>query len=1085
MQQHSSENNGLTAMLGKAKIAATACESTVHSICTGEKPRESLRVLVVEDDKTLAGLLAKCFGEHGYLQDVAYSCREASMRFTDGEYDIAVLDHHLPDGLGDLLLRAFRAENQDCVCVMITTDPNPKLALEWIQAGAAAYLRKPFDPEYLVEQCTRAFRERALLRVKDLLEERTQALHNSEEIQVLQTITEVMGETVGRRQALESREKKSKERRLLLDTIDTQVWSLTDTETYGRLNRAHADFLGLDIKNIAYKRLEEFLSAKEANVCKTSNIEVFKTRRPVYTEEWLTNANGQDRLLAITKTPTLDENENVEYVVCTGTDITERKRVEAALDDSRRRLEYVIAGTNVGTWEWNVQTGQTVFNERWADIIGYTLEEISPVSIDTWVKFCHPDDMAESERLLKECFDGRSEYYNCECRMRHKDGSWVWVLDRGKLFTRTGDGKPEWMFGTHLNITLRKNAEEEVRAQHEFSESLIETAQAIILVLDTKGRILRFNSYMEELTGWGLDEVKGKNWFEIFVKPEEDPVIKPLFKKAIDGIPTRGHVGCIITRDGREVFIEWYDKTLKNKDGNTIGLLAVGQDVTERMRTEQRLRESENNLRLLFDSIGDIMIVASLEGHILFSNQTAKEKLGYSDSELSKMHLLEWHRPEDREEAEGIFTAILKGRRKDCPLPLSTKDGLLIPAETRVWLGKWSGADCVYGICKDLSVEQEAQQRFERIFYSNPSPMALSTMPDRCFFNVNQAFVNVIGYAPEEIIGKTANDIGLFTDANVQSIISDTLESDGRISDIELKIRCKDGTLRDGLFWGEVIRNQGRRFFLSLMLDITEKKRLEAERRNLENRLHQREKTDSLSRMAGAVAHLFNNSLTAVIGNLQLLAEDLSPDETSFKYLKKAQMAARRATDTSGRMLTLLGYSRGEPARIDLADVCRRSLAKLEADIPTGAAMIWDMTDLGPVVRADANQFDQVVSALVTNAWEALDPAGKVRVSVGTVNSADIPEMHRFPVEWEPAVDRYACLSVTDTGRGLAPETIRRIFDPFFSDKFIGRGLGLAVVLGIVKSWNGCLAVESAPGRGSVFRMFLPLSPEGVSHLEC
>ena len=142
-------------------------------------------------------------------------------------------------------------------------------------------------------------------------------------------------------------------------------------------------------------------------------------------------------------------------------EIHDRKQAEAALEDQKRRLDYILQGTNVGTWEWNVQTGETIFNAHWAAIIGYSLEEISPTSIDTWLQFCHPDDLTESTRLLQLCFDRASEYYHYECRMRHKDGSWIWVLDRGKVATWTKEGKPEWMFGTHQDITKRKRAEEE------------------------------------------------------------------------------------------------------------------------------------------------------------------------------------------------------------------------------------------------------------------------------------------------------------------------------------------------------------------------------------------------------------------------------------------------------------------------------------------------------------------------------------------------------------------------------------------------------------------------------------------------
>jgi diguanylate cyclase (GGDEF)-like protein/PAS domain S-box-containing protein len=143
-------------------------------------------------------------------------------------------------------------------------------------------------------------------------------------------------------------------------------------------------------------------------------------------------------------------------------EIIVRKQAESSLAKERQRLAYILAGTNVGTWEWNVQTGETIFNKRWANIIGYNLEELAPISIDTWTKFVHPDDLKISSDLLEKHFNGELDYYECEARMRHKDGSWVWVLDRGRISTKTDDGKPLLMSGTHQGITRQKQIEEKI-----------------------------------------------------------------------------------------------------------------------------------------------------------------------------------------------------------------------------------------------------------------------------------------------------------------------------------------------------------------------------------------------------------------------------------------------------------------------------------------------------------------------------------------------------------------------------------------------------------------------------------------------
>jgi PAS domain S-box-containing protein len=160
----------------------------------------------------------------------------------------------------------------------------------------------------------------------------------------------------------------------------------------------------------------------------------------------------------------LVRNEAGELIAIRGYlyDQSQQKEAEQALESERLRLAGIIEGTHVGTWEWNVQTGETIFNERWAEIIGYSLEEISPVSINTWMQFAHPDDLKASGEQLQKHFKGELDYYDFESRMRHRNGQWVWVLDRGKVITWTEDGKPLIMRGTHQDITERKEAEAEL-----------------------------------------------------------------------------------------------------------------------------------------------------------------------------------------------------------------------------------------------------------------------------------------------------------------------------------------------------------------------------------------------------------------------------------------------------------------------------------------------------------------------------------------------------------------------------------------------------------------------------------------------
>jgi PAS domain S-box-containing protein len=148
---------------------------------------------------------------------------------------------------------------------------------------------------------------------------------------------------------------------------------------------------------------------------------------------------------------------------CVFQDITQRKKAEDQLRDERLRLENIIKSTNVGTWEWNVQSGEITINKRWAEIIGYTMEELGPITIDSCKKHFHPDDFGLSQTAIKKHFSGELEHYESEVRMKHKNGSWVWVLDNGQLLNRTEDGQPLMMMGTHLDVTERHHMQERLQ----------------------------------------------------------------------------------------------------------------------------------------------------------------------------------------------------------------------------------------------------------------------------------------------------------------------------------------------------------------------------------------------------------------------------------------------------------------------------------------------------------------------------------------------------------------------------------------------------------------------------------------------
>jgi PAS domain S-box-containing protein len=263
---------------------------------------------------------------------------------------------------------------------------------------------------------------------------------------------------------------------------------------------------------------------------------------------------------------------------------------------------------------------------------------------------------------------------------------------------------------------------------------------------------------------------------------------------------------------------------------------------------------------------------------------------------------------------------------------------------------------------------------------------------------------------------------------------------------------------------------------------ITERKKAEEAKANLRLVKLQLYKAESLERMAGAIAHLFNNHLQLTLGNLELALDCLPANAIPRKYLINAIKANRRSSDVSGLLLTYLGQNTSQLETLDLSKICQQCLSGIEALIPSGISIENNFMSPGPVVHANASQLQQVLTILITNAWEAIkDATGGISVVTKTVPTSIIPNAHVSHIEWETTSKMFACLEVTDTGCGIVDEEMDKIFDPFYTTKFTGRGLGLAVAMSLVRAWDGIIHVKSEAQKGSCFRVFLPLA-QAESH---
>ncbi|MFH1985356.1 MAG: ATP-binding protein [Pseudomonadota bacterium] len=292
------------------------------------------------------------------------------------------------------------------------------------------------------------------------------------------------------------------------------------------------------------------------------------------------------------------------------------------------------------------------------------------------------------------------------------------------------------------------------------------------------------------------------------------------------------------------------------------------------------------------------------------------------------------------------------------------------------------------------------------------------------------------------------------------------------------------GSLQIAMLYAEQISAaiENASLYQAVHHELAERKRLEEEQRKWERQQQQLEKANSLNSMAGAIAHHFNNQLGVVMGSLELAIDELPRDAEITEILAIAMKGARKAAEVSGSMLTYLGQTTGLRTPLNLCETCRQSLPLLQTAAPKGLVIKADLPSPGLILSANANQIQQVLTHLVTNALEAVgERQGAVDLTLKKVSYEHISDVNRYPIDWQANDLIYACIEVADAGCGIAEANIEKLFDPFFSSKFTGRGLGLPVVLGIVKTHGGVITVESRQGKGSTFRVYLPMPLEDVA----
>jgi PAS domain S-box-containing protein len=670
-----------------------------------------------------------------------------------------------------------------------------------------------------------------------------------------------------------------------------------------------------------------------------------------------------------------------------------------------------------------------------------------------------------------------------------------------------------FLFGSSVFVWkgIRYLRERAARAQATLDDNirrriLIEQSRDGIVVLDEEGKVWEANKCFAEMLGYTIEEVQQLyvwDWDVLATREELLHAIKDVGPKG-DHFETQHR-----RKDGTVFDVEISTNGALYSDRKQV--FCVCRDISARKKNEQRVRESEAKfrsayslMRMLCDNVPDMIWAKDLDKRYLFANKAicanllnaadTDEPIGKNDIFFAERERTqhadnpEWHTFGEicRDSDAIIMDSRIPGQFDEYGnvqgrfLFLDVHKSPFIDENGKVIGTVGSARDVTF--VKTLEKQlQESERKFRGVFLASPLGIVVVDRDTTRFLEANTSFLEMLGYNEEELLTKRVADITHPDDWEFEKVKIKEIEChpDKKIS-IEKRYLKKDGSICWGqLTIGFFVSQGAGRIVIGNVVDISERKRIEEENRHLEAQNQQLQKADSLGIMAGAIAHHFNNQLAVVIGNLEMAIEDLPFDSPTVRILTEAIEGASKAAEVSGALRMYLGQTTGLQTPLNLSQACRRILHLLKVATPAGVHLEIDLPAQGPVISGNMNQLQQVVTNLITNALEASEETQKpVTLNVTTIDADDIQTAHRLPIGWQPQDTRYACLAVRDTGCGIADDDIDKLFDPFFTSKFTGRGLGLAVTLGIVKAHGGAVAVESDISQGSTFRIYLPLTEE-------
>ena len=1024
-----------------------------------QRMNRKLQILHLEDDPDFAEWVRSLFAQDGL--DVELKCvgdRAAFEAALDaGAFDVIVSDYHLPSFSGLDALAMVRKKNPHIPFILVSGTIGEQAAIESLRAGATDYLLKQ-QPDRLPSAVRRAVQEaeeRARLRAAET-------------------------ELVRREKHFRTLTENSLDVLCILSRDGNFLYASPSIER--ALGYKPEELRGQNF--FARLHPDDLLPVQEAFQFALDHPE--RTVKKQFRHQ---NKNGEWRHLELVGQNRLQDPE-IGGLVADCRDVTDRWRAEEELRNSEEQYRLLFHGNPNPMWVFDLETHAFLeVNEAAIQHYGYSREEFLTKTLA---------DIRQSEkngRPKTAALDTADR--NVIWRQRRKDGS---LIDVEVIWSPI-------VFGEHFAaLTMATDVTERLRIEYRNSifsklghrlSSASTNSEAAMIICEAADALFKWDDFALDLYFAVSDEVfslltvttvEGQR-VEIPSSPQPktaNAVVQRVIKKGAELLSSfenkRFSAVTMLApiRKGEHVigllFVQNHmPGAYTNRDLEVLQTLADQcSGALERVRAEQDLRESRQRFRDLFENSPDAIFVEDLDGTVLDVNFAACVLHGLTREQLiGKNTLNDLIPPSRRENARRDFQKLASGKLSWVGGESLTADGNSTPVEVRAGRVEYNGKPALLLHVRDITERraaeaavQSSEMLFRSVWENSVDGMHL-TDENGVIIAVNKAYCKLVGMEAEELEGELFTIVYAESE-NPQAILErhrEHFRARAANRKIQHQYTLHNGQVMALEITDSFIELHGQPLLLfSLFRDVTTQQRLEEQ-------LRQSQKMEAIGQLAGGVAHDFNNILTVIHGHASLLLSS-ELEESASRSAQQISQAAERAAALTRQLLTFSRRQLIQPRKLDMNKIVGNMTDLLGRLLGEDVLLQLNYCPSPAMVEADVGMMEQVLLNLAVNARDAMPKGGRLTVRISIV---DLDEAHvqRHP---EARVERFVCVSNTDTGSGIPPENLQRIFEPFFTTKEVGKGtgLGLATVYGIVKQHQGWIEVESIVGKGTTFRIYIP-----------